>query len=149
MLGIRLLTCGSAFVRRLNSLLHTKQWGYQMEGWLNAYQEGGWLPSWSAPGDRGAMTGNMQDASVAAAGRNPGGGLPTPRRASPERAAAPHKHNGPRNPRDRRTICSRIRAAARAAARAGTAAAGPAAARAAPPGRLRVLRRVDTPVPKF
>ena len=32
----------------------------QMEGWLNAYREGGWLPSWSAPGDRGAMTGNMQ-----------------------------------------------------------------------------------------
>ena len=49
----------------LNSLLHTEQWGQQMEGWLNAYKEGGWLPSWSAPGDRGAMTGNMQDASVA------------------------------------------------------------------------------------
>ena len=49
----------------LNSLLHTDQWGLQMEGWLNAYVEGGWLPSWSAPGDRGAMTGNMQDASVA------------------------------------------------------------------------------------
>ena len=65
LLGIRLLTCGSAFARRLNSLLHTKQWGYQMEGWLNAFKEGGWLPSWSAPGDRGAMTGNMQDASIA------------------------------------------------------------------------------------
>ena len=49
----------------LNSLLHTKQWGLQMEGWLNAFKEGGWLPSWSAPGDRGAMTGNMQDASIA------------------------------------------------------------------------------------
>ena len=39
--------------------------GIQMEGWLNAYSEGGWLPSWSAPGDRGSMTGNMQDASIA------------------------------------------------------------------------------------
>ena len=49
----------------LNSLLHTKQWAIQMEGWMNAYLEGGWLPSWSAPGDRGAMTGHMQDASIA------------------------------------------------------------------------------------
>ena len=65
LLGIRLLTVARLFVRRLNSLLHTKQWGYQMEGWLNAFKEGGWLPSWSAPGDRGAMTGNMQDASIA------------------------------------------------------------------------------------
>eukprot|EP01046_Picozoa_sp_COSAG06_P015165 COSAG06_NODE_963_length_11306_cov_5.786919_4_plen_80_part_00 len=41
---------GVGTVYPLNSLLHTKQWAIQMEGWLNGYKEGGWLPSWSAPG---------------------------------------------------------------------------------------------------
>jgi putative alpha-1,2-mannosidase len=42
----------------------------QMEGWMNAFEESGGLgtghvPSWASPGDRGTMTGNMQDASFA------------------------------------------------------------------------------------
>ena len=49
----------------LNSVIRADQMAIQMEGWLNAYREGGYLPSWTAPGDRGAMTGNTQDASVA------------------------------------------------------------------------------------
>jgi hypothetical protein len=49
----------------LNSVIRADQMAIQMEGWLNAYREGGYLSSWTAPGDRGAMTGNTQDASVA------------------------------------------------------------------------------------
>lgn len=49
----------------LNSVIRADQMAIQMEGWLNAYKESGHLPSWASPGDRGAMTGNMQDASVA------------------------------------------------------------------------------------
>ena len=37
----------------------------QMDGWWSAYKEGGNIPSWASPGNRGSMTGNMQDATFA------------------------------------------------------------------------------------
>ncbi len=49
----------------LNSLIHPQQYSRSIRGWLNAYKEGGWLPSWASPGERGAMTGNMQDCTIA------------------------------------------------------------------------------------
>lgn len=38
-----------------------------MDGWINAYNEGGWVPQWSSPGYRGAMTGTMSDVSFSEA----------------------------------------------------------------------------------
>lgn len=38
-----------------------------MEGWLNAWQEGGWTPEWASPGYRAGMTGTMSDVSFAEA----------------------------------------------------------------------------------
>ena len=35
-----------------------------MEGWLNAYREGGWLPSWASPGYRNSMVGTYADVVV-------------------------------------------------------------------------------------
>lgn len=34
-------------------------------GWLNAYVEGGWLPSWASPGYRNCMVGTFADVVVA------------------------------------------------------------------------------------
>lgn len=34
-------------------------------GWLNAFKEGGWLPSWSSPGYRNCMVGTFADVVVA------------------------------------------------------------------------------------
>ena len=34
-------------------------------GWLNAYKEGGWLPSWASPGYRNCMVGTFADVVVA------------------------------------------------------------------------------------
>lgn len=36
-----------------------------MAGWLNAYKEGGWLPSWASPGYRNCMVGTFADVVVA------------------------------------------------------------------------------------
>eukprot|EP00419_Tripos_fusus_P075593 CAMPEP_0172894864 /NCGR_PEP_ID=MMETSP1075-20121228/151810_1 /TAXON_ID=2916 /ORGANISM="Ceratium fusus, Strain PA161109" /LENGTH=859 /DNA_ID=CAMNT_0013749963 /DNA_START=142 /DNA_END=2718 /DNA_ORIENTATION=- len=49
----------------LGSIIRANQTALQMDGWLNAYKESGHLPGWASPGTRGAMTGNMQDASIA------------------------------------------------------------------------------------
>ena len=38
-----------------------------MEGWLNAWREGGWVPQWSSPGYRGSMTGTMSDVTMSEA----------------------------------------------------------------------------------
>merc|ERR1712166_987558 len=38
-----------------------------MEGWLNAWREGGWVPQWSAPAPKGSMTGTMSDVSMSEA----------------------------------------------------------------------------------
>ena len=40
-------------------------YGEIVEGWLNAYREGGWLPHWPNPGGFRAMPGNHADAMVA------------------------------------------------------------------------------------
>jgi len=34
-------------------------------GWLNAYREGGWLPSWASPGYRNCMVGTFADVVIA------------------------------------------------------------------------------------
>jgi putative alpha-1,2-mannosidase len=36
-----------------------------LKGWLNAYKEGGWLPSWASPGYRNCMVGTFADVVVA------------------------------------------------------------------------------------
>lgn len=36
-----------------------------MVGWLNAYKEGGWLPSWASPGYRNCMVGTFADVVIA------------------------------------------------------------------------------------
>lgn len=32
-----------------------------LQGWVNAYKEGSWLPKWASPGYRGCMVGTMGD----------------------------------------------------------------------------------------
>jgi len=49
----------------LGTVIRTAQTEIQLEGWMNAYKESGHIPGWASPGDRGAMTGNMQDAVFA------------------------------------------------------------------------------------
>jgi predicted alpha-1,2-mannosidase len=49
----------------LLTLTNRPQLGVTMQGWLNAYKEGGWLPKWASPGYRGSMIGTMQDVSLA------------------------------------------------------------------------------------
>eukprot|EP00759_Apiculatamorpha_spiralis_P045799 PhF_6_TR42633/c0_g1_i1/m.64117 len=36
-----------------------------INGWLNAFKEGGWIPQWSSPGYRGSMVGTMSDVTIA------------------------------------------------------------------------------------
>ncbi len=36
-----------------------------LPGWLNAYKEGGWLPSWASPGYRNCMVGTFADVVIA------------------------------------------------------------------------------------
>lgn len=47
------------------TLIHRKQLGITLQGWLNAYKEGGWIPEWASPGYRGSMVGTMSDVSLA------------------------------------------------------------------------------------
>jgi predicted alpha-1,2-mannosidase len=47
------------------TLIHPQQLGTTIQGWLNAYQEGEWLPKWASPGYRGSMVGSMGDVSLA------------------------------------------------------------------------------------
>lgn len=49
----------------LLSLFHRPMLGVTMQGWVNAYKEGGWLPKWASPGYRGSMIGTMGDVSLA------------------------------------------------------------------------------------
>ena len=37
---------------------------FLLSGWLNAYLEGGWLPSWASPGYRNCMVGTFADVVV-------------------------------------------------------------------------------------
>ena len=44
---------------------HTHIYIYTYTGWLNAYREGGWLPTWASPGYRNCMVGTFADVVVA------------------------------------------------------------------------------------
>ncbi len=45
--------------------VHYLYLGDIVEGWLNAYREGGWLPAWASPGYRNCMVGTFADVVVA------------------------------------------------------------------------------------
>jgi predicted alpha-1,2-mannosidase len=49
----------------LLSITNRPRLGTMIEGWLNAYREGGWLPKWASPGYRGSMVGTMGDVTLA------------------------------------------------------------------------------------
>lgn len=49
----------------LFSIAYPDVYGEIVEGWLNAYREGGWLPHWPNPGGFRAMPGNYADNMVA------------------------------------------------------------------------------------
>jgi len=49
----------------LLSLLAPDLLGEMIEGWVNAYREGGWLPSWASPGYRVCMVGSHSTAVIA------------------------------------------------------------------------------------
>jgi putative alpha-1,2-mannosidase len=49
----------------LLSLAYPDHLGAIVQGWLNAYKEGGWLPSWASPGYRNCMVGTFADVVVA------------------------------------------------------------------------------------
>lgn len=46
------------------SLLYPDHLAQIVDGWLNAYREGGWLPSWASPGYRNCMVGTFADVVV-------------------------------------------------------------------------------------
>jgi predicted alpha-1,2-mannosidase len=49
----------------LFSILFPTRLGEILEGYINAYKEGGWMPKWSSPGERSAMPGTLIDAVFA------------------------------------------------------------------------------------
>jgi predicted alpha-1,2-mannosidase len=49
----------------LLSLVNVPVLGQTLQGWVNAYKEGEWLPKWASPGYRGSMVGTMGDVSLA------------------------------------------------------------------------------------
>ncbi|MEN6459684.1 MAG: GH92 family glycosyl hydrolase [Thermoguttaceae bacterium] len=49
----------------LYSIVYPDRLGEIIEGWLNAYREGGWLPQWPSPGGFGGMVGTHADAMIA------------------------------------------------------------------------------------
>eukprot|EP00301_Raphidiophrys_heterophryoidea_P008045 c13035_g3_i2.p1 GENE.c13035_g3_i2~~c13035_g3_i2.p1 ORF type:complete len:885 (+),score=198.41 c13035_g3_i2:26-2656(+) len=49
----------------LINLLYSDRAGNILNGWINAYKEGGWLPKWASPGYRSSMTGCFCDLSLA------------------------------------------------------------------------------------
>lgn len=49
----------------LLNLLDRPRSAEMMEGFVNCYREGGWLPQWSSPGYRGAMIGTHSEAVLA------------------------------------------------------------------------------------
>jgi predicted alpha-1,2-mannosidase len=49
----------------LLSLAYPDHLGNIVQGWLNAYKEGGWLPSWASPGYRNCMVGTFADVVIA------------------------------------------------------------------------------------
>jgi predicted alpha-1,2-mannosidase len=49
----------------LLSVVYPKVYSQLLQGWLNAYREGGWLPKWASPGYRNAMCGSHAEAVFA------------------------------------------------------------------------------------
>ena len=49
----------------LLSLLHPERLGEMIQGFVNAYREGGWLPQWPSPGYRAVMIGTHIDSVIA------------------------------------------------------------------------------------
>lgn len=49
----------------LLTLAYPGQLGQLLEGWLNAYRAGGWLPKWASPGYRDSMVGTFADVVLA------------------------------------------------------------------------------------
>ena len=49
------------FLDPLLTLTNRQVLGTLLQGWINAYDEGGWLPKWASPGYRGSMLGTMAD----------------------------------------------------------------------------------------
>ena len=49
----------------LLSLLFPQRLAEMIEGWVQCYREGGWLPTWSSPGYRACMIGTHLDAVIA------------------------------------------------------------------------------------
>eukprot|EP00917_Polyrhabdina_sp_WS-2016_P013451 GHVP01029561.1.p1 GENE.GHVP01029561.1~~GHVP01029561.1.p1 ORF type:complete len:807 (+),score=129.12 GHVP01029561.1:35-2455(+) len=52
-------------VYSLMAILWPDQVNVAMQGYVNAFIEGGWHPQWSAPGYKGSMVGTMSDVSAA------------------------------------------------------------------------------------
>lgn len=46
-------------------MLYPEDLGIIIEGWLSAFKEGGWLPSWASPGYRNCMVGTFADVVIA------------------------------------------------------------------------------------
>ncbi|MFG0248544.1 MAG: GH92 family glycosyl hydrolase [Phycisphaeraceae bacterium JB051] len=49
----------------LLSVVYPQAYSQLLQGWLNAYREGGWLPKWASPGYRNAMCGSHAEAVFA------------------------------------------------------------------------------------
>merc|ERR1712072_635391 len=49
----------------LQSIVFPHNMGTLVNGWVNAYNEASWLPTWPSPGQRGSMVGTMGDAVLA------------------------------------------------------------------------------------
>jgi predicted alpha-1,2-mannosidase len=49
----------------LNSIVFPGTLGRLMDGWVNAFDENGWIPQWASPGNRDSMVGTMSDVSIA------------------------------------------------------------------------------------
>ncbi|TQR44481.1 GH92 family glycosyl hydrolase [Paenibacillus popilliae] len=49
----------------LYNLLYPSFMNEMMQGWVNAYKEGGWMPKWASPGERSMMPGTLIDVSFA------------------------------------------------------------------------------------
>lgn len=49
----------------LLSIANRPQLSIMLQGWLQSYLEGGWLPKWASPGYRSSMIGTMADVSIA------------------------------------------------------------------------------------
>lgn len=47
------------------SVLYPDRLGSMVEGWVTAFNEGGWLPNWASPGYRNVMPGTMGDVVLA------------------------------------------------------------------------------------